>query len=504
MGIPSYFHFLLKNHRSILVDKTQIHCDDLFVDANSLIYDCIHELKNVQSYEIVYQMVYEKILLLIKTTNPKRKAFICFDGVPPFPKMVQQRQRRFKSVLTKHIVNECSESSWNTNHITPGTEFMNGLDAFLIQLFKTHPNIVFSGTQEPMEGEHKICHLIRSDPVHYKNKHIMIYGLDADLIMLGLLLYAESFHIYLYKETKHFQYISNIDEKKHYYFNIRVLATEITKKFGIQDTIQAIYDYIFICFMCGNDFTPHIPCINIRNNGIFSLIENYKETNKPLIHTKTRTILWKHFHEFLHIMEKKEETCIMENIQWKLDRKKNVRVTSMEDKLNFLPCMDVEKESYIQGHFEEYNEYILESNDVKEICLNYLQILEWTWYYYNGENRNNRIYYHYPYGPLLKDVKNFVPLFNDSHIMDQTIVSRQKELDVYTQLYYVLPYENHKEIIPSDIYEKTHSFVYSYIPETKEMNYEFNYFLCKYFWESHLNMSPLSIDALNNIIKKCK
>ena len=143
-------------------------------------------------------MVYEKILLLIKTTNPKRKAFICFDGVPPFPKMVQQRQRRFKSVLTKHIVNECSESSWNTNHITPGTEFMNGLDAFLIHLFKTHPNIVFSGTQEPMEGEHKICHLIRSDPVYYKNKHIMIYGLDADLIMLGLLLYAESFHIYLY------------------------------------------------------------------------------------------------------------------------------------------------------------------------------------------------------------------------------------------------------------------------------------------------------------------
>ena len=108
---------------------------------------------------------------------------------------------------------------------------------------------------------------------------------------------SESFHIYLYKETKHFQYISNIDEKKHYYFNIRVLATEINKKFGIQDTIQAIYDYIFICFMCGNDFTPHIPCINIRNNGIFSLIENYKETNKPLIHTKTRTILWKHFHE---------------------------------------------------------------------------------------------------------------------------------------------------------------------------------------------------------------
>ena len=106
MGIPSYCHFLLKNHKAILNQKQYISCDDLFIDANSLIYDSIHELKSFQSNEVVYQKVYEKILVLIEINNPQRKIFVCFDGVPPFPKMIQQRQRRFKSVLTKKILND--------------------------------------------------------------------------------------------------------------------------------------------------------------------------------------------------------------------------------------------------------------------------------------------------------------------------------------------------------------------------------------------------------------
>jgi 5'-3' exonuclease len=501
MGIPSYFHFLLKNHRSILTPKQQVRCDDLFVDANSLIYDCIHELKTIQSYEQVYQMVYERVLLLIKTTNPTRKTYICFDGVPPFPKMVQQRQRRFKSVLTKHILNDPSSSLWNTNHITPGTTFMMGLDEYLIDMFKSHSSIVFSGTNEPMEGEHKICHMIRSDPSVYKGKNLMIYGLDADLIMLGLLLQGEEFTIYLYKETKHFQYISHVDENMDYYFNVDVLAKEIMHLLNHTDKTQSICDYIFICFMCGNDFMPHIPCVSIRNDGILTLIDVYKETNLPLIDTKTRTIQWKHFYNFLQKLEENEDTYILENIQWKLDRKKSVRANTPEDRLNWLPCMDTEKEKYLRNHLDEYNEYILETNDVKELCINYLQVLEWTWYYYNGENRNNRIYYHYPYGPRIKDLKLHVPLFNEANIMKTDLT--QPDLDVYTQLYYVLPYENHQEIIPPSIYDRTHSTIYHYMPEMKEMNYEFCYFLCKYFWESHLNMTPLSIDALNTIVKKC-
>ena len=105
MGIPSYFNFLLKHHKTILVQKKNVLCDNLFIDANSLIYDCIHELKEVIKYEEIYEMVYQKILFLNSVIKPNDKTFICFDGVPPYPKMIQQRQRRFKSVLTKQIIN---------------------------------------------------------------------------------------------------------------------------------------------------------------------------------------------------------------------------------------------------------------------------------------------------------------------------------------------------------------------------------------------------------------
>ena len=104
MGIPSYFHFLLKNHKRILTQKNQICCDDLCIDANSLIYDSVHELKVIEDTKLIYEKVKEKIYELIRINKPTQKTYVCFDGVPPFPKMVQQRQRRFKSVLTKQIL----------------------------------------------------------------------------------------------------------------------------------------------------------------------------------------------------------------------------------------------------------------------------------------------------------------------------------------------------------------------------------------------------------------
>lgn len=501
MGIPSYFHFILKNHKSILIKKQHMDCDDLFVDANSLIYDCIHELKNVSSNQEVYQMVYDKILLLVNTIAPNRKTYVCFDGVPPLPKMIQQRQRRFKSHLTKEILKQETQS-WNTNHITPGTDFMMGLDEYLTGQFSKHKQIQFSGSDEPNEGEHKICHLLRNNPSFYHHKNIMIYGLDADLIMLGLLLQVEGFSTYLYKETKHFQYISQINEKDHYYFRLDTLANEIhgllhndKKQLSLQ---QSIYDYIFMCFICGNDFMPHVPCIQIRNNGIQILIDAYRKTNQTLIHIPTKRILWSSFRPFIQTMVDNEDTYIKENLNWKIKSKQHIKGIQYEDKLNFLPCMDNEKEKYLLDNLQEYNSYILEISDVDEVCIHYLEILEWTWYYYIGQNKNNRIYYGFSYGPLFRDLIHYIPIFDSHTFLD--IEEPQEELNVYSQLFFVLPYANHKEIIPKSVYDNCASQMYTQIPQLKNMNYCFDYFLCKYFWESHLHMDEINIDSINKMV----
>ena len=63
---------------------------------------------------------------------------------------------------------------------------------------------------------------------------------------------------------------------------------------------------------------------------------------------------------------------------------------------------------------------------------------------------------------------------------------------------------NHKEIIPKDIYDCTHEDIYDTHREMKIMNFEFDYFLCKFFWESHLKLNEINIDKLNHIVKYLK
>ena len=500
MGIPSYFNFILKNHKNIIINKKNIICDYLFIDSNSLIYDSIHELESIDDYSVVYNLVYNKILDLIKINNPTNKTYVCFDGLPPYPKIIQQKQRRFKSLITNKILNK---KGWSTNNITPGTDFMIKLDEFLHIKFKNDKNIYLSGSSEEGEGEHKICSIIRNNIDKYNNSKNVIYGLDADLIMLGLLLSTKLSCIYLYKETTHFSYLPFIDNNEEYYFNLKKLAFEIDNTLENYNIKQSVYDYCLICFLCGNDFLPHLPAINIRNNGIFYLIEKYKQFIKQnklyLINNNEENIQWDNFRKFILTLSNEEDDKIKENILWKLNLNDKIKPYTYEDKLNLLPCVDNEKEKYLLQNMDSYNSYILNNVNSKEVSLNYLKMIEWTWKYYLGFNVCNNIFYNYFYGPLLNDIKNFIPIYNNVELINTD--NDKESINTYTQLLYVLPYNNHKEIIPKNIYNKI-SGCYNKFPILKETNYEIEYFLCKYFWESHIHLEHIDIYELNKEINQ--
>ena len=170
MGIPSYFNTILQKYTSIYCHNYDVkNPKKLYLDANSIIYDCFYELcnnhKNTKSSldhllyriknnnTILFNKVREKIFSYILKFKPSHEVFIAFDGVVPFAKMKQQRERRYKSALfselnkwlndydgdynsdndDNNVTNESDYKPYqlfNTVEITPGTEFMTNLDSY--------------------------------------------------------------------------------------------------------------------------------------------------------------------------------------------------------------------------------------------------------------------------------------------------------------------------------------------------------------------------------------
>ena len=194
-----------------------------------------------------------KLIIIIKIINPKKKIYIAFDGVAPVSKLEQQRQRRYKSYIQGTVLNETQK--WDKCAITPGSKFMDSLSNYLKNKFNT-PKFILSTSNDPGEGEHKIFAYIRENNFEVDEK-LVIYGLDADLIMLSLCNLQYHDKIYLYRETPHF--IKSVDKTlendKLYLFNIpkfsESLQNELENKFNKHDFLN---DYILLCFFCGNDF----------------------------------------------------------------------------------------------------------------------------------------------------------------------------------------------------------------------------------------------------------
>ena len=202
MGIPSYFSYIVKNHSNIikkLTSKKTFPINNLYLDCNSIIYDAVHNTdfsKLVESDIVtIINAVIRKINEYILELKPDNTIFIAFDGVAPVAKLDQQRERRYKSLyqnrISKNIFGNSKPDPWNTTAITPGTKFMSILNERIVKAFAEPTiygvkQILISTTSSPGEGEHKLFEHIRQHPAEHATKNTIIYGLDADLIMLSI------------------------------------------------------------------------------------------------------------------------------------------------------------------------------------------------------------------------------------------------------------------------------------------------------------------------------
>ena len=542
MGIPSYFSHIVKNNAYILkkLKNSKISVDHFYLDSNSIIYDIYYKIlteykQNASSFnkdEFEKQLVHKiclKIDEYITILRPKKSTMICFDGVAPVAKLKQQKERRFKSSLEKQLrdfysdKNSTNEFYWDRCAITPGTNFMSKLGKGVRNHFRLNSNVIVSASDERGEGEHKIFSLMREKQHHRKYDTHVVYGLDADLIMLAINHLPVCKKIYLYRETPEF--IKNIDAdfepNEVYIMDIPNFAQELiyrlntSRQITCKQEIYRKYDYMFICFLLGNDFLPHFPALNIRYGGIDILTSAYSNlfsrTNKNL--TNGKEIFWGNFRDFIATLAEQETKNILDvyKIKERMERrnfksKDKGPQSDIDIKLNKLmhiPVKQREKEHYIDPTNDYWKERYYEvlfgerrSNEMlKKICLNYLEGLEWTLNYYNQNCIHWKWKYKYNYPPLLCDLLKYIPSWDCEMFDDEKMeeLGENCELNPVAQLAYVLPHTS-LNLLPSNVAD--------YVVKNKicRENYNIEWSFCRYFWESHVVFDGIDYDQYNENI----
>lgn len=254
----------------------------------------------------MFAQIFIYIEHLFTIVKPKKLFYMAIDGVAPRAKMNQQRSRRFRSALDAETARkkaldkgiELPEDPFDSNAITPGTEFMAKLSKhlkyFIHKKISTDSSwqnvkIILSGHEVPGEGEHKIMSHIRiakAQSDYSSNTRHCLYGLDADLIMLGMLTHDPHFAIlreevlFLPSHTKS----KELSEQNFYLLHISLVREYLELEFdGIEEEMKFTYDFerilddfILLNFFIGNDFLPELPSLLINDGALPFVIESYK------------------------------------------------------------------------------------------------------------------------------------------------------------------------------------------------------------------------------------
>lgn len=521
MGIPSYFSQIIKEYPNIIKKllHNETHVDNFFIDSNSIVYDCARCINfdefNEDPEIVVIKHVILKIEEYIRIVNPSNLIMISLDGTPPVAKLEQQRQRRYKSWYTERMLQDVSpspskESVFNTIKITTGTMFMKRLNQGLTEHFSNPSDykvneFVVSTSDDPGEGESKIYERIRKDENITKDSTCLIYGLDADLIMLSLNNLLHCSNTYLFRETPEFikSIDSSLEPNENYIMDIPVLSEKIVfyMNNGRPSSVNRVQDYIFICFMLGNDFLPHFPAVNIRTTGIDKLLNAYKstigKTTNTIIHNNT--IQWKHLREMIQVLASREEEYIIEEI--KKRNKFEYRVYKDDtpenrfDKFNAIPTYERGCEKFINPershwrhrYYDSLFSIEIDNAREKQIANNYIEGLEWTFKYYTQGCPDWKWFYKYHYPPLLTDLIKHIPYFETTYMKN----NHTEPISQMMQLCYVLP-KPKLSLLPEKLKEK----LLETFPEWYGDNATFHWAFCKYFWESHAQLPEIDLNTL--------
>ncbi|KAL9874160.1 5'-3' exoribonuclease 1-like isoform 2-T3 [Glossina fuscipes fuscipes] len=479
MGVPKFFRYVSERYPCLseLAREQRIpQFDNLYLDMNGIIHNCSHPDDSNIHFNITEEEMFrdmfnyvDKLFFLIK---PRKLFFMAVDGVAPRAKMNQQRSRRFRSAKEAEILEKqalCrgevrAHERFDSNCITPGTEFMDRLHEALRYFIKSKISsdplwqkcrVILSGQDFPGEGEHKIMDYIRylkSQADFNPNTRHCLYGLDADLIILGLC--THELHFVVLREEVKFGKKSkrtSVEETRFFLLHLGLLREYLELEFNelkhypSYDIAQLIDDWVLMGFMVGNDFIPHLPCLHISTNALPLLYKTYikvyptlkgniNENGKLNLErlekyfaalTEVEFDIFQENHADLKYFEAKqskngtEEAFDFDVNEINMENTDHDLAALIENSRKFLGDEDDLSDNDGQHIFKEFENYKrnyymnkLNKDNVngelkREQAICYITALQWVLdYYYRGVQSWDWYYPHH-YAPFISDLKDF-------------------------------------------------------------------------------------------------
>ena len=512
MGIPYYFYSLTQKYNNIMSNNKPMGLDIYCIDFNGIIHNVAQDIikkykdtvENVNNDNIereIIEGVWNRIIYYIENYKAT-KYVICADGVAPLAKMFQQRKRRYLNIY-KNILDNVN-IIWDTNAITPGTLFMEKLNTYIKRNINDDRNknkIIYSGSDECGEGEHKIFKMIKDAPIDDK---IIIHGLDADLIILSLMSHKEN--IYLMREVKDLHTNNTV----YNYLNIKELRKAILCELKTNWDINFEYDendlietYCTACTILGNDFIPHLLTIELKNNGIDTLLSSTKrsiKTNGLLVNNGVinHNCLIDIFKDLANTEDEDIHRICERYIKKRHPDNKNVPSDYYGLK-NKDPLINTIYNSPNKWRQEYYriifdNNISIDSTVMFNACNNYIKGIYWVYSYYKGMDIDCEWYYPYNYPPTIKDILNHtianeVPVLNSNNMF----------VPSYIQLLIVLPKYSVKLLAKK--HQRYMLDIYAGLFHMYPVKYNIQTFLKTQLWECSPILPLINLNYITKVLE---
>ena len=472
MGIPSFYRQLCRRFPSLITKTVKPAPEWLCLDFNCAMYYVLNKMPPISGFAST--MVWEDKLCrgiaaymteISKIAAPTKGIYVSCDGAVCGAKRRQQRLRRFKgpwsTLMEARHTGVIKEAGWDQNALTPGSAFMARLGDVLVSAGATMQKnmgvtVKVSTTKESGEGEHKLmAHMRLVKPVT-----CTIYGLDADLILLAMLLTVDTgAQVSLMREAQAFETGSGeIDGWRS--LDVNALAYAMTLR-----EAHTVRDYICAMSLLGNDFLPRSLTHTVRDDGIPELIAILKRrvwSAGLCLIDKDGKVSRAGLIAFLEEWAEHEERDLVVAATNGRKAASRAQVSEWNDTparwASVCKLLDANPSRLVKGWRELYQSWRPGHPE------NYARGVAWVWDYYSGRPVDQGWMHDEHLPPLWTDVLEYLRRGYGPSVEPPTIVYKEPLPD-WLHLFAVLPAESIQRLLPPNVQRLMAGMPY-YWPDT--------------------------------------